>query len=502
MKHFLTFLLIASLGTAGAETTDELIEQLKAAVKAEAKTARNKNDGANQQRFYQLQQLLLQLNRSNTEGQGEYNLPQTIEAIGSIVSSEKVEEICRTLAPQLRAEAEKREATLAEEMEKGLAAALRAGLAGKTIKDLDAPMVAVSRLIQESNNRQTNNPKLRNLNSQAQQLAEFLRQWQDYLAGLDTGDGQSSRQRLQNLLNSSRDFSAFIPRSELLAHLSELQKQHGVFEEQKNLTSTDIETKGREIVHATKTLQEIPQALQQLQILATTPRAGGMASGLINQYINTLSNYQLVYAQLLQGATSNVNLGGVFSGLIVENNASVLALRNQLLLFTLQRLLNQPENQAAKPDENVPAYLQRIAALAREKADWTLLGRTVDVAQTFNINTGSIIYDRAAVQAFLAGLNQERAQQYAFAVASFLAALKTGSQILPVEVVGERLEAIRKEHPEDYEQGSRMAVAIPTIGDPRYPRGDNPLVSPFPSRSPVTAPPAPPLPPAAVPKAN
>jgi hypothetical protein len=529
MKHFLTLLLFASLGTARAETTDELIEQLKAAVKAEAKTARDNNDGATQQRFYQLQQLLLQLSRSNTDGQGEYNLTQTIEAIGSIVSSDKVEEICRNLAPQLRAESEKREATLAEEMKKGLADALRAGLAGKTVKELDAPMVAVSRLLQESNNRQTNNPKLRNLNSQAQQLWEYLRQWQDYLADSQNGNTQGARQKLQNLLGSGRDFSAFIPRSELLERLAVLQKQEPTTQEPTIVTAQEFNEKARGILQNIKSLEDLPTATEQLEALLNTRRAGN-SSEFQATTLNTLRTFQRVYFELKKGGATNISLNTITASSGFETNEVVASLRNELVLFALPRILGLPETDPPKPGENAGTYLTRIMRWALEKSNWTVLGRTIDIAQTLNVGTTSVIADRTALQSFLAALNQERAKQYALAVSSFQSSLKTGSQIISPEIIGEHLEAIRKDHPAEFEEGVRLALnpPLPVDGrgytvDPRtgrliygpggyFPGSTPPRPTPestsiaipaIPDKTTNTPPPvATPAPPAAVPKAN
>lgn len=70
--------------------------------------------------------------------------------------------------------------------------------------------------------------------------------------------------------------------------------------------------------------------------------------------------------------------------------------------------------------------------------------------------------DSTALTQFSAGLNQERAKQYAMAVISFQGALKTGSQLLPAEIIGDHLEAIKAAHPQEFEQGMQLALNPPT----------------------------------------
>jgi hypothetical protein len=77
------------------------------------------------------------------------------------------------------------------------------------------------------------------------------------------------------------------------------------------------------------------------------------------------------------------------------------------------------------------------------------------------LNTITSASDSAALTQFLAGLNQERARQFSLAVVSFQATLKTGSQLIPPETIGEHLEKIRAEHPQDFEQGMKLTLSAP-----------------------------------------
>jgi hypothetical protein len=64
----------------------------------------------------------------------------------------------------------------------------------------------------------------------------------------------------------------------------------------------------------------------------------------------------------------------------------------------------------------------------------------------------------------LAATNLEQAQQFRAAVGYYLEALRTGSQSIPVEKIGEKLAAIRQAHPAEYEAGAKeKAGALPEV---------------------------------------
>jgi len=117
-------------------------------------------------------------------------------------------------------------------------------------------------------------------------------------------------------------------------------------------------------------------------------------------------------------------------------------------------------------------YLQRILAEARKKEEWPLMKRVLECFVPFD-PSGAFVStnDRNTLQSFVTGLNQEKARQYAFAVSSYEAALKTGSQVIPAEMIGEHLENIRKNNPKEFEQGLQLATnPPPPTYDPRAAR--------------------------------
>lgn len=83
----------------------------------------------------------------------------------------------------------------------------------------------------------------------------------------------------------------------------------------------------------------------------------------------------------------------------------------------------------------------------------------MDVARNFTVGVTPL--DATAMQYFLSARNMEDAKQYSLAVSSFHAVLRSGSQIIPLQVVSEHLEAIKKDHPQDYEAGLQITANTP-----------------------------------------
>jgi hypothetical protein len=83
----------------------------------------------------------------------------------------------------------------------------------------------------------------------------------------------------------------------------------------------------------------------------------------------------------------------------------------------------------------VDAFLDRIAASARERADIALLKRAHDAERA--LSRGANSWNDTGLRSFVAGQNQEGAGQYMLAVVSYQNALRTGGDdISPKVMVG------------------------------------------------------------------
>jgi len=452
-------LLLATATLVSAETTENLLEQVRAAASAAAREARNTSAPTVQQRTYEWQMFVDQLDRYQSGDVSPADLLRTIQGLEAAAGSEKLATLCHSLATQLRAEQEKQEAALADKMEKDFAEALRSALAAKSFKDVDAPLAAVHACIQRRRVESSANPKLQKLLNQGQQLWQFLRQWQDFLAGVDLDESTNAQQRLERLLNSGADFSNLIPRSEILERLA--GKKVG---EEKKWTQEEIDKKAREILGATHTLADLPESIRQLQDLVEQKHTG-FFSMVAGDALQHLSNLERIRRDLDKGLFTSMSLTTVVQNSNTEVNQLLSPIRAQLLLYALPRLLGAGDADKPLADDTVPSYLHRLTLAAREKADWNMLQRAIELTQTLNLEPTANANDRNALQSFLAGLNQERAKQFTFAVISYEAALKAGSQLVSAETIGEHLERIHKEHPEEYEQGVRSALTPSPTGE-------------------------------------
>jgi hypothetical protein len=476
MKFILPLLFLLSASIACAETTAELLDQLKNAAKAEMRTPLDAKKPAEQQRLQQLRQSIAQLGQAESGDDAGANVLHALEILEILTTSDKVAELSHTLVRQLRDEQKKKDAALIAEMQQGFTAATQAALNAKTVRDLDAPMAAVARLAQKTNSNSncSANPKVRLLAEQGQQLSQFLRRWQDYLANRESDDPETRRMRVQ-MLRSGGDFPEFIARSKFLDRLLELEKDRKTKEapaESKPQESTKVSAdaateEAAKIVDGAHDLKDVGEAIRKLDVMAASLEQGP-ARNEFSFALRVLNTIQRHYLELEQGQPTSIHVADISEDTGSKLEIPLSRLRLQLRLFALPRALGLGEDGAARLGENSVNYLHRIAATARDKKDWALLGRIVELAQTLKIEIGTFGNDRTALQSFLAGTNQERAAQYALAVGSFEAALKTSSQIVPPETIGEHLEAIRKEHPQEYEQGVQNTLTPPRIPDPRF----------------------------------
>jgi hypothetical protein len=141
----------------------------------------------------------------------------------------------------------------------------------------------------------------------------------------------------------------------------------------------------------------------------------------------------------------------------------IIVLRGELAKVLLPRALNLPAGAKPKESETADTFLNRIVTEAVARQDYVLAARARSVQFSLmhtaeNINQG----DRArqeALDTFITAHNQEAAGQFTLAVASYEKALTKGNDLVPPKVIGERLDAIKRQHPKEFEQGFNDFVA-------------------------------------------
>ena len=231
-----------------------------------------------------------------------------------------------------------------------------------------------------------------------------------------------------------------------------------------------MEQQVSEILAGVKKLEELDGAVTQLDELLAKQRKAGryLSDGTLSPELKNLRNF---YKEVVSGMAVTLD-SFITSSKPKDDNIS--RLRNMLIRFAVPRVLGIVADKGMKEDESLSVFIRRTVAEAIESHDWKLLGRVLDMNQRLAIgqsplNTG----DSTALQQFLAAQNQERARQYGGAVGSYLAVLKSGSQTIPAEFIGDRLTTIEKEHPKEYQAAVELANNPPatrytaTSGPPR-----------------------------------
>lgn len=461
----LVIVLLASNFVYG-ESKEELLNQLRQELGNETKVLKEK-DGPTAS-FHRGNELLMLLRRASENGEREsgYDLAAVADQIEGWSSNEKTQRIANALAREVRTNQEKEDAAKTDEIRKTITDALKTALAATSAKDLDTPLAAVNRLIQEGQNP-GRNPRGRPLPGQAQQVGEFLRQWQDYWVNVDAGDFKAAAQSLNNLTNSTRDFSAFIPRSELQNRLKKLERRE--IEDPRDGDPIKMEHDMGDALREVKTLDDLEPALKKFDSIMARSQGAWPT-----RYVGTFEALRALYRNykdLKDGLATNISVSSATTLSAYENAESLAAIRHQLIIYAIPRLLNlKPEE--TNPNENALTIIQRILAKYKADQDWENLRKIIDLASALGLTTIADSADSQTLRAFMAGQNQDRAKQYAFAVASYLAALKTGSQLISAELIGARLERIKMEHPEEYQRGVEITLTPPQPAyDPRFPQG-------------------------------
>lgn len=119
-------------------------------------------------------------------------------------------------------------------------------------------------------------------------------------------------------------------------------------------------------------------------------------------------------------------------------------------------------------------FLDRVSAEAKKTANWPLLLKVNEASRTLArgaAGRGSYPAAPSPLKSFIVGQNEEQAGQFASAVASYQEALKDTDDLVPLNIVRERLTGIRKDHAGEFEEGVQRALnpAVSYRYPPNYP---------------------------------
>lgn len=273
---------------------------------------------------------------------------------------------------------------------------------------------------------------------------EFVAKWQDYL--VKHANHADDAWLTVSFLADTAKGEPIYPRSKLLEILASMRATEAADPEAKKTP----ETKAEELLASVKTLEDLDAQIVKLR--GTGPRAGVEQYALIQEIQRMREALALLGTGNLEDAAKANSAG--FSKL-----PKLIELHAQLTIRILAKALNA-EPQAG---ESAGDFIMRLAADARQRKDWHRLRDVLETPSRF-LRPGPLVTvgDRSAVRSFLAARNLDEAGVWPAAVTAYIQALKNAATFLPVGEIKERLEAIRREHPDDYQRGSdQAAVSAP-----------------------------------------
>ena len=315
------------------------------------------------------------------------------------------------------------------------------------------------------------------------EAVHFVEQWQNYLWAVDSEKFDSGIKILIDL--GQTDHNPFdVPRSELLSRTRSL--------EEKDKTQADNYVAS--ILNNIHSLEDLPEALTQLK--SRPP----YKSQTLATVVFGLEAVCKAYLAFKEGVATTMPPTFWQTG---DTNPVATRLRAELLLHVLPRILEVEQTDPPKPNETVETYLMRMRATAIANRDFELLSRTISTAREITSSIAGqgrnlVGQDYMSFLAWREGLNDEQAKRFFEAAVAYRRALNSATPAVPVEFIAERLDAIEKEHPDEFKQaadvfgrhdggiiprpyGTPAGLKVPAVSQrPTPSRTPTPTVSPMP----------------------
>ena len=363
-------------------------------------------------------------------------IEQTLDNFGNYQPTAGVSKQIEALREALLDEVRTNTRAKISELENLLASAREKVTRALEAEELDKVIVSLSRnpLANQSDDAgyDTNHATIRRLASEIGNTRQFVTTWQDYIHASNSGNVSQASQLLRNLASQE---NTIIPRSQILDRI----------EFERKSAEEDV----AEAIAGIKTLDDMRAAIEKLKGHSANRSSD---SNVTRESLRTLVALEKTYREFLAGLPVNVAVLQPPPG-SSEEGADFTRLRGKTRTINSARSLDLPTEMTANPGEPVDDFLKRALADAAKRGDEAAQRRIHDFTLTF-ARAGTLNQaELDALRSFSAGENQMKAGQYLLAVVSLQEALKSGSDLVPAKKAGELLAGIRKEHPEEFEQG-------------------------------------------------
>ncbi len=305
--------------------------------------------------------------------------------------------------------------------------------------DLDAALIELHRLATVAVRFRSGNPERESAVNRLYDAARFLQQWQNYLWAVE-GEKFDNGIRILTDLAQSIQSPLDVPRSEILARVRSLEAKD----------AAQADSYAAPILQSIHSLDDLPKALTQLK---SRPAYKSQA---LSNLVTGLEAVCKAYVAFKEGVATTLPPTYWQTG---DTTPIVTRLRAELLLLVLPRILGVEQTDPPKAGETVEIYLMRMRAAAIARHDFELLSRTISAAREISSSIAGpgqslIGQDYTSFLYWREGQNAERAKRFFEAALAYRRALSSASPAVPVEFIGQRLDAIEKEHPDEFRQAT------------------------------------------------
>lgn len=274
---------------------------------------------------------------------------------------------------------------------------------------------------------------------------EFVVKWQDMLAALANGDVASAQATVDALVRTAESEPVY-PRGKLLEISASLKAKAVTKPMTPKPMEVSIPPEAETLLVQLKTLDDLAAKLPELKVALEKTR------GENRTIITELERIHTANVNLRAGDLNAADLA-IFHG--ANKHPKVVELRVQLAARLAGTVLHGAGASAPREDEKPDEYIARMVADARQRKDWPRVQEIHEIVLQHHGFSGILQpNDAFALRSFLSARNLDAAGVWSSAVTSYIQALKTGSTILPADEISQRIEAIRRTHPEDYKRGS------------------------------------------------
>jgi len=504
-RTLLSLLLGLCLATLAQAATPSVEEQIKT-FQAKASAALDKraqsavpNERGNYALYAggSLAQLSLRWQNNPASQEFEQAVTQVVTMTGN---DPEILKAANELLSAVKADRDERIAAFRTELKELLGKTGAACLAAKSPADLDKALEALAPY------RENNYASQRQVDPAGWQRGasahRFVMRWQDYLAEV-TSRRENRQDRITSILNELANMadSELMPRSRILALMPAPAGSPNTVNPSSAAVDPSAEISA--ILGKLDEPSQLPDAINKLRQLRGSSYNANNQS--VDEIIGALNNLVDLQGRLKDGVIAP----GLFSEngrslspsprISSENREILMELRRKLLLSAAGNYLKS-SGVAPKAAEPLESYIHRVAAQAVKQDDWQLVRSALEVYRSSISNVSApqwLSSDIESIGYYLAARNQETAGLHAQAISSYQRVLRGSGRYIPAKSIGERLDQLKKSHPEAFEEAARLPVESYNNTYPRYPQPNmpRPMTSTSSDMAPQVAP-APPRTPA------